>query len=271
MACFMSLWRPFQFFNTSAASPRKPVLFLHIQKTAGTSVIHRLKEYYRDSMVTHGDWLGKSPQDLAHLECVTGHFGHAFAAPLMRGRYCFTFLRDPADRLISKYYYFQKQKSSEFIVYELARKHSFDEFLELSLDNQWLKINMWNNQTWMIAHGYDEAIGKEVVRAQNANTHQWDDSVSALQTINRYAPEQLLQMAKSHLKQFDQIGFVERLDQDFAKITQALGLGAMPLGTINRTENRPSYKELAPETRRRIDRMTELDRELYDYAFALNQ
>ena len=79
-------------------------LFLHTQKTAGTSIQAMARATYgEDAVCSHADYIALGQAGCAALPFVSGHFGYCFAQPLMQGRYCFTFLRDPIDRLVSLY------------------------------------------------------------------------------------------------------------------------------------------------------------------------
>ena len=96
----------------SASSP-KPALFLHIQKTAGSSIVDLARQAYgSDEVVSHGDFFlqpapssldalvdakGDGSREFADHAFISGHFGFGFAQPMMQGRYSFTFLRDPIE------------------------------------------------------------------------------------------------------------------------------------------------------------------------------
>ena len=78
-----------------------PALFLHIQKTAGTSIVSAAREHCGDAnMITHGDYMSRTSEELADVPFISGHFGYDFARQLMGERYSFTFLRKPVDRVL---------------------------------------------------------------------------------------------------------------------------------------------------------------------------
>jgi len=82
-------------------------LFLHIQKTAGTSIVDWVRPFYgSENFVSHGDYLngrtddelekivnarGKAPRDFKDFPFVSGHFGFDFARQIMDKRFSFTF------------------------------------------------------------------------------------------------------------------------------------------------------------------------------------
>ena len=106
------------------------VLFLHIQKTAGTSVQEMARiAYGSDRVVSHGDFVSLGVEGCRSYDFVSGHFGFAFARPLMEGRYCFTFLRDPIDRIISLYEFCKTRDPLEFPIYAIAQRTDLVGFL----------------------------------------------------------------------------------------------------------------------------------------------
>lgn len=223
-----------------------PALFLHIQKTAGTSILHLARQHYGDSLASHGDCWGKSPDQLRHVRFISGHIGYHFARPLMEGRYTFTFLRDPAERILSMYYFCRSRDPAEFIIYQKAHELSLAGFLEAGLHDPWVRKNIWNNQVWQLAHGYAHL----------------DD-----RTIADFGEDELLRLAKEHIAELSHVGFTETFAADAAPVLRALGLPGMEsMPKLNETPGRPGAEAQAPEIRALLDRLTGLDRQLYDYA-----
>jgi hypothetical protein len=223
-----------------------PALFLHIQKTAGTSILHLARKYYGDSIVSHGDCWGKSPDPLRQIRFISGHIGYDFAQPLMPGRYTFTFLRDPAERILSMYYFCRTRDPAEFVIYKKARELDLPEFLEAGLHDPWVRKNIWNNQVWQLAHGYAHL----------------DD-----RAIADFGEDDLLRLAKAHLAEFSHVGFTETFAADAVPILEALGLPRMKnMPQLNDTPGRPGTSAQSPDVRDLLRRLTELDLELYEYA-----
>lgn len=226
----------------------KKALFLHIQKTAGTSIVKLAARYYGNhNVASHADYVGKAPQQFRNTPFVSGHFGYDYARKLMLSRYSFTFLRDPAERILSYYYFCRGRKSSEYLQYELARQLTLNQFLEQGLPGGMLRSAMWNNQCWQLAHGYDgdPAIG-----------------------IDTLSPDELLRLAISHLQEFSYVGFTSTFAEDKDRITQALGIsGTVPNVRANTTEG-ATYTGLPRSTRQLLEQLIELDRELFRYAWS---
>lgn len=55
----------------------RPAVFLHIQKTAGTSIVDYAKRYYR-KVISHGEAAKYQVRELEDVEFISGHFGYEF-------------------------------------------------------------------------------------------------------------------------------------------------------------------------------------------------
>lgn len=231
-----------------AAPGTVPALFLHIQKTAGTSIVNVARQYYGESITSHGECWGLVPNQLRHISFVSGHVGYQFVRPLMDQRFSFTFLRDPVERILSMYYFCRSRDpaAAEFVIYRRARELDLHDFLLAGLSDPWVKKNIWNNQVWQLAHGY-------------AHLDQ--------RTISDFQGSELLDLAKEHLCEFSYLGFTETFHLDAPAILSALGLPAgsqMPVA--NPTPGRPCANDSSPQVRALLEELTVLDRQLYEYA-----
>ncbi|MBU9889683.1 MAG: sulfotransferase family protein [Candidatus Omnitrophica bacterium] len=225
--------------------PLRPVVFLHIQKCAGTSITELVRPYYHPSIITHGDHAGKRPEAFRDIAFVSGHFGFDFASSFMKDRYSFTFLRDPAERIIS-YYYYCRTSANPFPVNRLARENGFEEFLAKGLEDPMLAERLWNNQTWQLACGYSNLRNLRV---------------------SDFEPAALLALAKDHLREFSHVGFAETFEEDRKIVFSGMGLSDQGETRFNRTPDRPRASEVSRKAMTLIGMLTELDRELYDYAW----
>lgn len=232
----------------SGPPQRRPALFMHIQKTAGTALMQVMAAHYGEgNYISHDDYLTKSPADIARLPFVAGHFGHAYAAPLLPGRYGFVFLRDPVERLLSFYSFCLTHYSSQNEdFFRLARSVPFDRFLEMAADSPNDFSQVWNNQTWMLAHGWGVA-------------GCFDD----------FSEEDLVRLAIRHLDDFAYVGFTETFHDDVLNILHDLGIrNPPPPERHNSSPHRLSVDMLPTATRRLADRLTALDRHVYEHAWS---
>jgi hypothetical protein len=226
-----------------------PALFLHIQKTAGSSIVHLARQYYGASITSHGDCWGLPPEQFRDIGFVSGHIGYDYARHLMKKRFSFTFLRDPAERILSMYYFCRSRDPTEFDIYRKAHELDLPHFLEAGLSDPFMRMRIWNNQVWQLAHGY---------------THLDD------KTVDDFSENDLLNLAKEHLREFSYVGFTETFDTDAAVIVASLEFPEMKqMPRLNTSPDRPVLTSLSPTIRSLLDELTLLDRELYLYARAL--
>lgn len=241
----------------------KKALFLHIQKTAGSSIVDLARlAYDNEQVVSHGDYLleppsldgldevldtrGIDPSLFANRDFISGHFGFDFAQPLMHNRYSFTFLRDPIERILSYYYFCRIRDPKQYEIYALAQQFSLDEFLLLGLKRPSIKACIWNNQTLQLANGYG----------------------SSIPNILDFTSEDLLSLAISHLKEFSYIGFAETFEEDRDYILKKLNIMPPEMKIVsNANPGRPTAKELPPSTLEILEELTQLDRALYKEAW----
>jgi len=239
----------------------KQALFLHIQKTAGSSIIKLVRPFFgKKNIISHGDYVGRKPEDLKDIPFVSGHFGYDFAKDLMTSRYSFTFLRDPAERILSFYYfwrrlagspigrlklYWSKNKSK---IYQDAVLFDLDQFLQAGFEDPLIKTRIWNNQVWQLAHGYSHLDNRG---------------------INGFDPNELLNLAIAHLDEFSHVGFTETFEEDQIIVLGALGIPLPEENVIaNSNKERPSAKEISPKALELLNELTHLDRILYDEAWS---
>ena len=242
----------------------KRVLFLHIQKTAGSVIVKLARPVYGSKkVVSHGDYLsgwvntglndivdarGQSPENFNNKLFISGHFGFYFARPLLKGRYSFTFLRDPIERILSYYYFCLTRDPQEYEIYRLTQTATLDQFLMLGLEDPSVKACIWNNQAWQLAHGYGNSDGRNILS---------------------FSPDEILELAIQHLDEFSYIGFAETFEEDRDHVLKALGI-VPPLEKIvsNANPGRPTAKDLPPSTLKLLDELTQLDQILYKEAWS---
>ena len=232
-------------------------IFMHTQKTAGTSIIHLARARYgEDNVVSHGDWLSLPRGTVEEKAFVSGHFGFAFVERLLGERYSFTFLREPIDRIISLYSFCRSQPSNAYAIYRAASRLSLEEFVALGSKFSETPIErfechsmIWNNQAWQLARGWDYIP---------------DDSRGP--NVLDYREDDILDMAKANLERFDHVGLTETFDRDVEIIHRDLGFGRLRHIPHENSSGRDYRSSLSPATLAAIKSVTQLDQEIYAFA-----
>jgi hypothetical protein len=229
----------------------RPAVFLHIQKTAGTSVQEMARQAYgNDNVISHGDYERLGLEACKSIPFVSGHFGFAFAEALMPGRYSFTFLRNPFDRLISLYRFCLTRPAAEHPIYEAAHAGNFEDFLERKhSDIHWASV--WNNQTTQLHLGWGARI------LGLPPTWPWE-----------FTERELLEGAVAHLARFDHVGFQETFSADVRHIFDALGAPYIAERHSNVAASRSVYRDLPIRTKLKLYEVNKLDWMLYEEAVA---
>lgn len=244
---------------------KKSAIFVHIQKTAGTSIVNLARQHYHQKhIISHGDYLEKanhfaSNQDfrmdekiisnLRNVRFLSGHFGHDFAKPFMHERYSFTFLRDPIERVLSFYYFCKNRDANEFEMYRLCQQLPLNEFLKMGLEQSEVSSFIWNNQVWQLACGFGNPENRG---------------------LSSFKPKELLDLSVRHLDDYSYIGFAETFENDSDKIFEDLGV-VLPKERITSNANpgRPTAKDLPRSTLDLLEQLTSLDQILYEKAWSL--
>ena len=124
---------------------KEVLFFLHIPKTAGTTLRNVLyRQYPKQSIFTidYRNWPIKAINELTdmnssekeELSLVMGHMEYGWHAHFPNSAFTYmTMLREPVERIISHYYY-ERIKGRPF--YDLANKYSLSEYLLYSNVNE---------------------------------------------------------------------------------------------------------------------------------------
>jgi hypothetical protein len=191
------------------------VAFIHVPKTAGTSINSYFKDYVGSKQsgrcVYYHDFPGSLPQAFAEeakrARFVTGHMPwNAFESFRDDQTFAFTFLRDPFDRLRSLYHhaanYPAEIRDDEDI--RLVKGMSLEQFLVSNHPG--------------IKHGTDNHLARQLAGAMDYFPQTSSER------------KQLAEIAIRNLLTLNLVGFVDSFDQDFSRIAEVAHLPRPPAG-----------------------------------------
>ncbi|HRQ38144.1 MAG TPA: sulfotransferase family 2 domain-containing protein [Chloroflexota bacterium] len=228
------------------SSPPQTVIFLHIPKTAGTTLYHLLGRQFPPG---HFYIMPNVPQNLPHFQAlppeqkapiylIAGHFSYGIHQYLPQPATYFTILRQPRDLVISYFYYLRNSVAHPH--FHLAKSMSLPEFIENRID-----LNMSNMQTRMLA-----------------GRPSYGDYYEC-------TPDDL-EAAKENLRQsFTVVGLTERFDETLLLLQKAFGWQNLYYARMNVTRKKPSHSDLSSDVMQSIAQVNQLDEALYRFAATL--
>jgi hypothetical protein len=235
------------------------IYYLHIPKTGGSSFISFLDAQFRATEVCPAQLLPElfdiPDSQLAAYRFFRGHLWHGLNTYLKRSLRYITLLREPVQRTISWYSHVKREVSAYRHHDVITGNWSLLDFVRDERTN-W---DMVNAQTLFLAADLDYfALSRDPVGYGQA-------------IVKKYAHQgndrKLLDIAKRRLEQCVCFGITERMDDSISLISYAMNFypNFVP-PRLNVGDNRPSAAEISPEAIDAINEITELDRELYDWA-----
>ncbi len=231
------------------------IVFAHIPKTAGTSVVSWIQRHYRYEDVLHeaSHWAklaGHPSQRWSEKRFVRGHFGSYICKhfPRPRGFLRIALLRDPVERAISHYWHYRKAVDVPKKLRRLGIQDlNFDEFLEHPATRT-------RASNFQLTHlGFDLAADLAASR------------VTKMLSQGLPATPATLAFAKQFIDSCEVVGTTERLGQFVAGLSHLL---KSPFADdLERVRRYQPVEFTAPgDNRSRLKRLNEADYELYAYA-----
>jgi Sulfotransferase family len=233
---------------TTASRPADPVqrfFFVHVQKTAGTTLWRRLKRQFAPEELYPGPSDGRPPTTTLVVEhlverwnarrdeirLVTGHFPLCTTELLDADFATLTLLRDPVERTLSALRHHREKTAADR---ELPLEQIYDDPLRFEL--------VHNHMVKMFALTVDEMTDGALTHVDFTSEH--------------------LRRAKERLATIDVVGLQSRFEEFCAALTSRFDWKLGPPQFANRTVP----LEVANAFRERIANDNELDMELYEYA-----
>lgn len=231
------------------ANPPNSIHFVHIPKTAGTTLLTIIENQYAPAERYFLDlaaqrsldrFIAMPETERYKIRMLAGHaaFGlHKYLAPPTAH---FTILREPIDRILSFYYFVRHNQKHYLYDFSRSSRLTLTDFV-----NSGVTIMVDNFQTRLISGMGD--------------THPFGE-----------LPDEALELAKTNLNHhFDVVGLTEAFDETLLLLSQAYGWQNIYYTRQNVTSNRPHKASIPAETRAVIAHANQMDMALYAYACEL--
>lgn len=243
------------------------LIFLHIPKTAGTSLHDVFTRYFRKQEICPERRRDLSHKPVEYFEpyrFFSGHFTAESIAKVPGKKFAFTILRNPQERIMSLYYFWRRHSDKVIQAHNLAGPRlardvkGMKEFLSLDAP---IPRNYIRNEMTRVLAG-------DVFTEKNDTYYELKDGKRL--PIEKF---EIIRRAVATLEQMDFVFFVETLDHDFPVLCRMLGIDTVPEFPRKNTrdEMRPDLETVQEELLddehiRLLDNNTDLDRIIYDLA-----
>eukprot|EP01112_Ceratiomyxa_fruticulosa_P008542 TRINITY_DN2216_c0_g2_i1.p1 TRINITY_DN2216_c0_g2~~TRINITY_DN2216_c0_g2_i1.p1 ORF type:complete len:355 (-),score=42.60 TRINITY_DN2216_c0_g2_i1:89-1153(-) len=223
--------KPHSVLPANSSQYPKPYLFLHIPKTAGTT----LSSVFQKNDPKHFQhfWLHPRMNEIPKVlnkNIVFGHFRYGLHTYFNRTCTYITMLRDPVDRVVSHYYYHRgTNPHGNDPVYQLARNSTLRQWVEKS-----------------------PSANNEMTRC-----------LSGIRETEILPTNQTLQVALQHLKDFGFVGLIEKFHESLVLMKYTLGFTHLKYTTTKQSK-RVKLKDLSDEDVEYIKKVNWMDIMIYE-------
>lgn len=214
-------------------SNQRKIIFLHLPKTAGTSLVNILHQEYRleNSALIAGDDLPALEQALREgKEFIHGHFSYKLLESLKNPEYFkATLLRNGTDRVISRYVHLA-HSTEKRLQEELASYQGFEDYLDSSFADNW--------QCRMLSGIWHEGRVDEAV----------------------------FDKALANLAKFDWVATADEMPEAALDLSLKLGFESYYQPQLNRRKSEQLWLEVDKDYRLEIESLNAFDQKLVDFA-----
>lgn len=230
-------------------------IFVHIPKTAGTSVRNLFIEIFSEELISPSFPVtvldSDKAKELNKYKIICGHISMTDVERYFPNRKLITFLRNPIDRCLSIYGFFRQQSDIPLIHLDQIRNENISSEA-ISIAKQ-LNVNDFFNST----HPHI------LQNINNRMTRQIGYS-ARFEDCGHLSDDVVLARAKSNLSKYFHVGLYENLENDIEEMCVKLGIDkSTKLPELNKTSNPIRSNEISDELRDRISKLNRLDVELY--------
>jgi hypothetical protein len=235
------------------------VVFLHVPKTAGSSLANMLAANFAPERVyrpkLHGELKVQAAHELAEFDFIGGHFDWSELAAIPGPIQIVSLLREPVQRALSLYRYFRAHTWA-FGVEELgsrgvefAKSLNMDEFFATAPPD--------------VLGGFENAVARQLA---GAGCWKLDRGFTI-------PDREVARICRRHIDQMSFCGVTEHFDATTAAILRSLALPAtasLRENTLTELMQAPGFEAVAPtppsaDLMARLRRLTAIDSHLYHY------
>lgn len=253
------------------------IVFLHIHKTAGTSIINHLREAFGENIFRDKEDSVQhySPAFLSRYSVFAGHFNYDSIKYIpKRHKSIFTFVREPKSRLISFYYFLKAHEPStpnyaRWDLAQLANVLKIEPFFEDERvrNTTGIAVN-WNKMTRAI-------MGNKQWKEWRLSVPQMSRSEFEDTVANEIRPAIL-----QRLKEFIFVGLQEDFDRSVELLFDILGKApperkrsdnalADLVGSDPNLKKNVEKEPVTPRLHATLDNLVQLDNIVYELAVEL--
>jgi hypothetical protein len=246
----------------SAIAEEKALVFLHIGKTAG-STLHAIIERQFAPEVTHDlpriapprsiqEFFKLPESERRRIRLLKGHMPFGLHKYLSVPATYITMLRDPVDRFISLYYFTLRMPGISLYEEITSKQMSLADFAIKRAS-----MGVTNDQTRLIS-GLEKVNSSLLSGAEMGSNFEGNEEVATAET---------LRVAKQNLdNHFTLAGLSERFDESLLLLKREFGWKNIFYVKRNVTKDRPAKQQVPREVIELIEKQNDLDVQLYEYA-----
>ncbi len=244
---------------------RRPLYYLHVPHSAGTTLSDILERRYRDDEVFPGGLLPSlldlTVEELARFRLFRGHFGLVLPARLDWRVRVVTLLRDPLQQALALFGFMRRSATHYFHDRVNAPGYGVSDFLHDPVCRPLIE----NHMTRFLAFEPTEAHWAWEAPIDRSDP-RYVQAVFELCPMGMDGSE-LRDRAAATLARLDVVGITERLDETLVLLAGAMGWPPLgPPSHLNATPGRVRLSDLDEADADRLRQLKTLDAEIYAVA-----
>lgn len=197
-----------------------PIVFQHLFKSGGTSVIERMRDIVGRDRLLHVKSVAaltamarKDPEKLASYAVVAGHLPLPAIDRLFPGAALMTILRDPVDRIVSQYFHFRREGLD-------LKKTSQEAGAQKPPAS---KGHLYRSE-FCATHDFEAYVLDESPENTTYTRNYAARALAGMRGAKRPAQGAILRQARANLKRFSLVMATEDIDARFEEKFRALAL-----------------------------------------------